>query len=80
MIGAGLNPVPDRVVNAIVPTDFYQAFLAITNPVRISLRFDTNVGSIEVLARFLHMRVSFSSVPWLDIDGNAATTQGISCV
>ncbi|KAJ7900062.1 transmembrane amino acid transporter protein-domain-containing protein [Mycena olivaceomarginata] len=33
MIGAGVNPVPGRVLNATVPTSFYQAFLAITNPV-----------------------------------------------
>ncbi|KAK7064450.1 putative acyltransferase CST26 [Favolaschia claudopus] len=33
MIGAGINPVPGRVLNATVSTSFYQAFLAITNPV-----------------------------------------------
>jgi hypothetical protein len=33
MIGAGVNPVPGRVLSATVPTSFYQAFLAITNPV-----------------------------------------------
>ncbi|KAL0950929.1 hypothetical protein HGRIS_007685 [Hohenbuehelia grisea] len=33
MIGAGRNPTPGRVVNATIPTNFYQAFLAITNPV-----------------------------------------------
>ncbi|KAF7339879.1 Amino acid transporter [Mycena venus] len=33
MIGAGVNPVPGRVLNATVSTSFYQAFLAITNPV-----------------------------------------------
>ncbi|KAJ7655085.1 transmembrane amino acid transporter protein-domain-containing protein [Mycena polygramma] len=33
MIGAGLNPVPGRTINATIPTTFYQAFLAITNPV-----------------------------------------------
>lgn len=34
MIGAGVNPVPGRTISATVPTNFYQAFLAITNPVR----------------------------------------------
>ena len=34
MIGAGVNPAPDRVIVAAVPADFYQAFLAITGPVR----------------------------------------------
>lgn len=33
MIGAGANPVPGRIVVATVPTNFYEAFLAITNPV-----------------------------------------------
>ncbi|KAJ8084233.1 hypothetical protein PM082_003000 [Marasmius tenuissimus] len=33
MIGAGLNPVPERELHATKPTNFYQAFLAITNPV-----------------------------------------------
>ena len=34
MIGAGLNPVDDRILMAAVPTKFDQAFLAITGPVR----------------------------------------------
>lgn len=34
MVGAGLNPRPDRSLSVVVPTNFYQAFLAITNPVR----------------------------------------------
>ncbi|KAF8527752.1 amino acid transporter [Gautieria morchelliformis] len=33
MIGAGANPVPDRIIQATVPQTFNQAFLAITNPV-----------------------------------------------
>ncbi|KAF8898522.1 transmembrane amino acid transporter protein-domain-containing protein [Infundibulicybe gibba] len=33
MVGAGLNPVPGRVLSATLNTNFYQAFLAITNPV-----------------------------------------------
>ncbi|KAH9944526.1 amino acid transporter [Epithele typhae] len=33
MVGAGANPVRDRVIVASVPTNFYQAFLAITGPV-----------------------------------------------
>jgi hypothetical protein len=35
MIGAGINPVPGRVLNATLSTNFYQAFLAITNPVSL---------------------------------------------
>ncbi|KAF8201860.1 hypothetical protein BJ912DRAFT_946633 [Pholiota molesta] len=34
---AGINPVPGRVLNATLSTNFYQAFLAITNP--ITFRF-----------------------------------------
>jgi len=33
MIGAGINPVPNRTISATVPTSFFQAFVAITNPV-----------------------------------------------
>ncbi|KAK7693722.1 hypothetical protein QCA50_003294 [Cerrena zonata] len=33
MAGAGANPVPERMLNATVPTNFPEAFLAITNPV-----------------------------------------------
>ncbi|KAJ7169612.1 transmembrane amino acid transporter protein-domain-containing protein [Mycena filopes] len=33
MIGAGVNPVPGRTLSTTIPTTFYQAFLAITNPV-----------------------------------------------
>ncbi|KAJ6604383.1 transmembrane amino acid transporter protein-domain-containing protein [Mycena vulgaris] len=33
MIGAGVNPVPGRTLSVTVSTNFYQAFLAITNPV-----------------------------------------------
>jgi hypothetical protein len=33
MIAAGLNPTKGRTISATVPTTFYQAFLAITNPV-----------------------------------------------
>jgi hypothetical protein len=33
MIGAATHPVPDRIIQATVPNDFYHAFLAITNPV-----------------------------------------------
>ncbi|THH21467.1 hypothetical protein EW146_g75 [Bondarzewia mesenterica] len=33
MIGAGINPTSARIVVATVPTNFYQAFLAITGPV-----------------------------------------------
>ena len=35
MVGAGVNPTPDGVIVAAVPTTFYQAFLAITGPVSI---------------------------------------------
>ena len=33
MVGAGLHPVPDRTVSVAVSTDFYTAFVSITNPV-----------------------------------------------
>ncbi|KAJ6627199.1 transmembrane amino acid transporter [Mycena sp. CBHHK59/15] len=33
MIGAGANPVPGRTLSVTISTTFYQAFLAITNPV-----------------------------------------------
>jgi hypothetical protein len=32
-VGAGVNPSPGRVVSATTTTSFYEAFLAITNPV-----------------------------------------------
>ncbi|KAF8845266.1 hypothetical protein BDN67DRAFT_987000 [Paxillus ammoniavirescens] len=35
MIGAGVSPSPGRVINATISTNFYDAFLAITNPVSI---------------------------------------------
>lgn len=38
MIAAGRNPTPGRVVSATVPTNFYEAFLAITNPVSLVRR------------------------------------------
>ena len=39
MIGAGVNPVPGRIIMATVPNNFYEAFLAITGPVcLLSLR------------------------------------------
>lgn len=33
MAGAGLEPTPGRLVQATVSSNFYTAFLAITNPV-----------------------------------------------
>ncbi|TFK86399.1 amino acid transporter [Polyporus arcularius HHB13444] len=33
MVGAGANPVSGRVIQATVPSNFYEAFLAITGPV-----------------------------------------------
>ncbi|KAJ7139857.1 transmembrane amino acid transporter protein-domain-containing protein [Mycena epipterygia] len=33
MIGAGINPLPGRTLSVTISTNFYQAFLAITNPV-----------------------------------------------
>jgi hypothetical protein len=35
MIGAGLNPTPGRTISATLPTNFFDAFVAITNPVII---------------------------------------------
>ncbi|RPD79268.1 amino acid transporter [Lentinus tigrinus ALCF2SS1-7] len=32
MIGAGANPVPNRIIQAALPSNFYEAFLAITGP------------------------------------------------
>lgn len=34
MVAAGVNPVPNRTLSVTITTNFYQAFLAITNPVR----------------------------------------------
>lgn len=34
MVGAGVSPTPGRSLSATVPTTFYDAFLAITSPVR----------------------------------------------
>ncbi|KAI0785986.1 amino acid transporter [Abortiporus biennis] len=33
MVGAGANPVPNRIIQATVSTNFYQGFLAVTGPV-----------------------------------------------
>ncbi|KAJ7211091.1 transmembrane amino acid transporter protein-domain-containing protein [Mycena rebaudengoi] len=33
MVGAGVNPVPHRTVRVAAPATFFQAFLAVTNPV-----------------------------------------------
>ncbi|KAF9243935.1 transmembrane amino acid transporter protein-domain-containing protein [Melanogaster broomeanus] len=33
MIGAGVDPLPGRVISATIPSNFYDAFLAVTNPV-----------------------------------------------
>ncbi|KAJ4486381.1 transmembrane amino acid transporter protein-domain-containing protein [Lentinula aciculospora] len=33
MVGAGANPIPGRVISATINNNFYEAFLAITNPV-----------------------------------------------
>lgn len=38
MVDAGINPVPGRTVDTTVPTNFYQAFLAITGPVSSPFR------------------------------------------
>ena len=44
MIGAGANPIPNRIVVATVPTNFYEAFLAITGPVSVPFR-SSQIGS-----------------------------------
>lgn len=41
MIGAGLNPIPGRIINATVSTSFTDAFLAVTGPVRT--RYDVYI-------------------------------------
>lgn len=33
MIGAGVDPLPSRVISATIPTSFENAFLSITSPV-----------------------------------------------
>ncbi|KAL6304271.1 amino acid transporter [Sparassis latifolia] len=33
MIGAGVDPLPGRIISAAVPSNFYDAFLAVTSPV-----------------------------------------------
>ena len=42
MIGAGRNPTPNRVIQATVSTNFYEAFLAITGPVSLLTSSQTN--------------------------------------
>jgi hypothetical protein len=37
MIGAGANPVPGRSLTVAASSNFYDAFLAVTNPVRTLL-------------------------------------------
>ncbi|KAH0838470.1 acyltransferase-domain-containing protein [Lanmaoa asiatica] len=36
MIGAGVNPLPGRVISATIPTSFENAFLSVTSPVKLS--------------------------------------------
>lgn len=36
MIGAGANPVPGRIIQATASNSFFEAFLAVTGPVRTS--------------------------------------------
>lgn len=33
MVGTGINPLPGRVIDIVVPTTFVSAFISITNPV-----------------------------------------------
>lgn len=44
MVGAGANPVPGRVIVAAQPASFYEAFLAITSPVRMITLDERNVS------------------------------------
>lgn len=39
MIAAGRNPVPGRVISATIQSNFFTAFLAITNPVSSSMSY-----------------------------------------
>lgn len=56
MIGAGANPVPGRVLSVTLPSNFYDAFLAVTNPVCPVL---TTVAYFSgVFLRFLLTQVS----------------------
>ena len=50
MTGAGLNPVPDRVLRATVSTNFFQAFLAVTNPVGLENSWSILTYLFEVFA------------------------------
>lgn len=53
MVGAATNPVLGRSVQATVSTNFYQAFLAITNPV------GTRCSAIESRSR-IYLRHRYS--------------------
>ena len=58
MVGAGRNPMPDRVIQATVTTNFYQAFLAITGPVSSNFTPKARRTCLSG-ARCLHMPVSY---------------------
>jgi len=55
MIGAGDNPVPGRSLSVTASSNFYEAFLAVTNPVRTL--FYLRVVIAHLFSRFLHMLV-----------------------
>lgn len=54
MIGAGVNPLPSRIVQAAVPnSSFLLAFLAVTSPVRFRVAFrlhETCLRSLKVFS------------------------------
>ncbi|KAF8521255.1 amino acid transporter [Hysterangium stoloniferum] len=69
MIGAGANPVPDRIIQATVPQTFNNAFLAITNPAAWVLQgFATTFYVIFAVVMYVYIGstvnpFAFSSLP-----------------
>lgn len=63
MIGAGVNPVPARSLTVSAPSNFFNAFLAVTNPVRTSSTISFEFGVTHLFTRFSHMLVrSFATL------------------
>lgn len=57
MVGAGMNPVLGRVISATIPSNFYDAFLAITNPVSVLRTRKACSKPDHGLCRYSHMLV-----------------------
>lgn len=56
MVGAGVSPTPGRSLSTVIPTTFYDAFLAITGPVSIEF-FRQKSMLLSICPRCLHMQV-----------------------